>query len=140
MDKLATSGASSMELTFTAPNRPLSINESNRMHWAARKRRLDGWKILTLAAYREASPKDRDAVEGKPCTIQVHLPFERAGRRDAHNYTGTVVKAIIDSLVSAGMVPDDTPEWVTVQDPNLVVDKTGEVRIVVKTNDNRRTS
>jgi hypothetical protein len=127
-----------MELTFTAPTRPLSINESNRMHWAARKRRLEGWKLLTIAAYRDAEKKEKASVEGKPCTIEVHLPFERAGRRDAHNYTGTVVKTIVDALVTAGLVPDDTPEWVTVKDPQLVVDKTSRVRIIVTTNNPRR--
>lgn len=51
------------------------------------------------------------------------LPFRTAGRRDAHNYTGTVVKAVVDGLVRAGIVPDDTPEWVTVLDSEFSIQR-----------------
>jgi hypothetical protein len=51
------------------------------------------------------------------------LPFRGNCRRDAHNYTGTNVKAIVDGLVRAGIVPDDNPDWVTVLDPEFRVVK-----------------
>lgn len=115
-------------LIFQAPNRPLSINESNRLHWAERQRRLAPWKTLTHAHYRQTYVRNVDDLPS-PVRISVTLPFARAGRRDAHNYTSTVVKAVIDSLVSAGLVPDDTPEWVTVSDPILTIDP--ELRVIV---------
>jgi len=123
-----------MQLSFIAPTRPLSINESNRMHWASRKRRLDPWRICVRAAYNSAKPSELVAVKNKPVTIEVSLSFPRAGRRDAHNYTGTVVKTIVDELVRCGLVPDDTPEWVTVKDSRILIDKLEEVRIVVTLN------
>jgi len=123
-----------MELSFIAPTRPLSINESNRMHWASRKRRLDPWRLCVRAAYNLAKPSEVSAVKNKPLTIEVTLSFPRAGRRDAHNYTGTVVKTIVDELVRCGLVPDDTPDWVTVKDSRILIDKSEEVRIMVSLN------
>jgi hypothetical protein len=104
------------------------------MHWASRKRRLDPWRLCVRAAYNSAKPSELLKVKDRPISIEVTLCFPRAGRRDAHNYTGTVVKTIVDELVRCGLVPDDTPEWVTVKDPRILVDKSEEVRIVVSTN------
>lgn len=120
-----------MRLTFTAPTRPLSINEANRMHWAARRRRLQPWALATEAAYKTATKKERAAVEGKRVKVSVTLSFPRAGRRDPHNYTSTVVKTIVDALVRAGLVPDDTPEWLETEEPLILLDKSEQVEIVV---------
>jgi hypothetical protein len=114
-------------LTFTAPNRPMSVNEANKLHWAPRRLRLHPWKELTRAAYRDAEPTGT----GVPVRILVWLPFARKARRDPHNYTSTMVKAIIDVLVAEGLVPDDTAEWIEVLDPQLVIDSELRVRIEV---------
>jgi hypothetical protein len=114
-------------LHFTAPNRPMSINEANKMHWAPRRLRLHPWKECTRAAYRSADK----AETGVPVRILVWLPFERKARRDPHNYTSTMVKAIVDVLVAEGLVPDDTAEWVEVLDPQLVIDPELRVHIEV---------
>lgn len=107
-----------MELTFKAPNNPLSINEANRMHWAAKKRRLDPWAQCVEDAWSEQGDS---SVIGVPCTVTIHLPFRTRQRKDPHNYTGTMVKRIIDTLVRCGVWPDDTPEWVAVVDPVISV-------------------
>lgn len=114
-----------MQLTFTAPNRPLSINEANSMHWAARRRRLEPWRKEVWLRWLALPDADKKAFTDAPGVIlvEVTLPFARAGRRDPHNYTSTVVKALIDELVQAGMAPDDTPEFVTVAEPKLLVKK-----------------
>ena len=108
-------------LTFQAPTRPLSINESNGMHWAARTRRLKPWRTLTHYAYKHTDMEDREDVQGKPVRIEIIIPFPKKARRDPHNYTGTIVKAIIDELVICGLVPDDNADWLTVGEPKLVV-------------------
>lgn len=110
-------------LTFGVPSVPLSANEATGMHWAAKARRLTPWRE---AAFRAAN---REGVSGLPSSfVRVTIPFHVKRRRDPHNYTGTVVKAIVDGLVSACVWPDDTPEWVTVVDPILsVVDKTDKL-------------
>lgn len=123
-----------LALTFRAPTAPLSTNRANTLHWAKRRAALDPWKELAWASarnvrIRQAWPPNValgvHPISGLcgpvPITVQVDLPFRDNRRRDAHNYTGTVVKAIVDGLVKAGIVPDDTPDWVTVLDSTLTV-------------------
>ena len=107
-----------VDLTFTAPTRPLSVNEGG--HWASKRRRLEPWKDAAWVSARNAIVT-RALGPTKPITVQVVLPFRGRARRDAHNYTGTVVKAVVDGLVRARLVPDDTPEWVTVLDPEFSI-------------------
>ena len=118
-----------VELRFPAPNRPLSQNEANRLHWAARRGRLMPWREEVTYAWLGAR-NQWEIVKGKPCTIEVLLPFPDRRRRDGHNYTSTVVKAMIDALVMAGLCPDDTAEWIEVRDPILVVGKECVVRLI----------
>lgn len=118
-------------LRFPKPNNPLSINKANRMHWAAKKRELDPWRELAGYTWLGLKARERQAVQNKPCTVQVILPFRTAQRRDPHNYVGTVVKAVVDALVKAGAWPDDTPEWVTVLDPVCKIG--GDVLVVLET-------
>lgn len=113
-------------LRFPAPNTPLSINKANRMHWAAKKRELDPWREEVAAAWLQAR-RDWNLVKDIPCHVEVHLPFRTRQRRDPHNYTGTVVKAIVDVLVRQGAWPDDTPEWITVRDPVCEIGDTVEI-------------
>lgn len=114
-------------LHFPVPAHPLSINESNRLHWAQRRKRLHPWRQAALLAWR--TQVDDWALS--PVSISVTIPFDRGARRDAHNYTSTVVKSIVDGLIEAGLCPDDTPEWVQVNDPTLVVDPNAEVLITI---------
>lgn len=120
-----------LQLTFQVPTHPLSENESRRLHWAARSRRLKPWGICTAAAYRVSDKKDQDTLQGQRIRIEVSIPFLRAGRRDSHNYVSTVVKTIVDALITEGMAPDDTPEYVQVIEPHLVVSKTLDVVVLL---------
>lgn len=126
----------SLTLTFAAPYRPLSINDYTRMHWAPRRRILDAYRDAAETHARIA--KRRGYYAPDPAYVLVTLPFARAGRRDPHNYTSTVVKAIVDGLVRAGLWDDDTPEHVRVADPRLAVgisgrDPYGLVRVTLDT-------
>lgn len=115
-----------VDLRFTAPTVPLSINQSNSTHWRARRKRLEPWKDVAWALahnYRRQAARSPLGRLTGPITVQVVLPFRTAHRRDAHNYTGTVVKAVVDGIVQAGIVPDDTPEWVTVLDPAFSIQR-----------------
>jgi crossover junction endodeoxyribonuclease RusA len=114
-----------LALTYRAPTIPLSENEARGQHWAKVAERLDPWKTATWVTTRNAITQNAVPWEGsrphQAITVQVSIPFRTNRRRDAHNYTGTIVKAVVDGLVKAGLVPDDTPEWVTVLDPVLTV-------------------
>ncbi len=118
----------SLTLTFPPPNTPLSINKANKMHWAAKKRQVDPWREAIGWAWLQER-NNWDLVKGKPCSVQVVLPFRTKQRRDPHNYTGTVVKALIDTLVREGVWEDDTPEWVTVLDP--VIQIGGDAKVIL---------
>jgi len=96
------------------------------MHWAARRNRLKPWRQLT-ELYASVAVNPTPA----PIVVRVTLTFARNGRRDPHNYSSTVVKTIIDALVAAGVVPDDTAEWVTVMDPVLAVAKDNRCRVEI---------
>jgi hypothetical protein len=104
-------------LTFHAPTVPLSINRAHQLHWAARRRLTDPWRDMATVLMRQVI-RGR-WVNVRPVTIQVDLPFRTRGRRDPHNYVGTVVKAVVDGLVTGGLIPDDTPEWATILEPTI---------------------
>lgn len=122
-----------LELTFIAPNRPLSENESRSMHWAKRYRRLGPWGTLTILAVKEIDKETLKKYVNKRLEVEVTLPFTRNARRDPHNYVGTNVKTIVDALVYGELVPDDVTEYIKVLEPKLVVDKNETVIIKIKT-------
>jgi len=113
----------SIEFTFTAPNRAISTNESNRLHWAQRKRELDPWKDLSWYVFKKATKEQKEFFTGEKFKCQITIPFNRNARRDPHNYVGTICKGIVDSLTEANLIPDDTTEFVEVLEPILTVDK-----------------
>lgn len=119
LDSSSTSGKI-LTLEFPAPARVWSINQSNGAHWSKYHNDKKEWQ---RAARYAALPKVWALGTFPPSTVTVTLPFARhSAKRDPHNYTSTVVKAIIDGIVYSGAWPDDGPEWVTVNDPILVKD------------------
>lgn len=111
------------------PAEPLSTNEANRLHHMARSRRLKPWRDLAWAT--ATSAKLAQLLKGEPCTVLVIIPFPVARDRDPANYVGTVVKAIVDGLVKAKVWPKDTPAYVTVLEPRLIVDPSGRTSATV---------
>jgi hypothetical protein len=106
------------ELTFSfeQPNVALSLNKSNSMHWATRRRHLEPWRTMLRMAYNKATLHQEMSIG--PVDIAFTFTFARNGRRDPHNYIATV-KPLIDELVDLALVPDDTAEWVSVAEPKL---------------------
>lgn len=115
------------------PAEPLSTNEERRMGgrggWARSRARLAPWRQLATIVATDA--RLAAAVDGTPCCVTVRIPFRDNRRRDPSNYTATVVKAVVDGLVAAKVWPDDNPRWVTVMEPQLVVDPTGRTPAAV---------
>lgn len=114
-------GEGGLILAFPAPTHPVSINKANTLHWAARARLLDPWQSIATVVTRQAL--GANFWPPVAVTIQAELPFRGNQKRDPHNYTGTVVKAIVDGIKKAGLIPDDTPEWATVLDSTLSIQK-----------------
>lgn len=112
-------GADEWLLSFGAPADVWSINQ--RMHWSTRARLVEQWRKGTTRAARGLSPKP-----GRWYVV-VSLPFRRnSEKRDPHNFTGTVVKSVIDGLTDAGLWPDDIPRYVAVGDPIVRICPKGE--------------
>lgn len=119
---------------------PWSVNQ--KLHWAQRAEKVRAWRAASCAAAQK-----QVGQELPPCLVQVELPFERAARRDAHNYSSTVVKAVVDGLCQpftrtsrkgelvyspgAGLFQDDTPEFVRCLDPLLTVRDDGLVVVTL---------
>lgn len=117
-------------ITFPKPEEAWSINQDRKIHWSARSRLKKAWKHTAWGyAIQAKGTAHPGFTHLDPSLIRVLIPFSKAGRRDPHNYTGTVVKAIIDGLVLAGFWPDDTAEWVEVADPVLIIDSDALVQI-----------
>lgn len=96
---------------------PWSTNKT--LHWSKRSRYVRAWRQAALDVARERAPRSRSALG--PAIIQVTIPFKVGRDRDPMNYVGTCVKAIVDGLVDGGMWPKDTAEYVTIEEPELVL-------------------
>lgn len=95
-------------LDFTE-SRPLSMNA--RQHWSTHARHIRHWrgetKLLALAARIPPQPA---------IWIELHYAPRDARRRDTDNLMASL-KPIKDGLVDAGIVPDDTRDYVRWVEP-----------------------
>lgn len=76
------------------------VNSNHRLHWAVRAKRTKAWRTAARYAAHGLARHERVHV-----TVYVHKKTRRA--YDAHNLVPTV-KACIDGIVDAGLIPDDT--------------------------------
>lgn len=112
-----------IRLPYARP--PLSLND--RMHWAAKSRLTREVRALTALRARQAGIPALEAVR-----IVLHWVPRDGRRRDTDNPFPTL-KAAIDGVRDAGVVPDDSSEFVTSRvvidppdpkDPHLFIDIT----------------
>lgn len=92
-------------LDFARPDRWLNAND--RIHYTTRAARTKTWREATEAHARAA---------GIPLLQLVHFTVEPCWidkrRHDALNISPTI-KAAIDGIVDAGVIPDDADRYVT---------------------------
>lgn len=105
--------------TVPLPYKRPPLNANQRLHWAARAR--------TVKEIRQAAALALKAAGVPPCArVKVRLVWAVSDpnrRRDPSNVMPTQ-KAVVDGMVDAGVVPDDTPEFVVEEMPSLAtVDK-----------------
>jgi hypothetical protein len=105
-----------LSFSFEQPNVALSLNKSNSMHWASRRRHIEPWRLMLRMAYNKATLHQEMGIG--PVEIGFTFTFAKNGRRDPANYHATA-KPLVDELVVLGLVPDDTAEWVSVAEPKL---------------------
>lgn len=101
-------------LTLTIPAPCDWINANQRLHWAEKARRTKAWRAA--AYYAAAQIPRRERTFAGPVHIVCTVHKTKGGRFDAGNLSDTF-KACVDGLVDAGVVPDDSNEYVTGPDP-----------------------
>lgn len=95
-------------LTLTIPAPCDWLNSNQRLHRMVAARRVASWRSSAF----DAAMKRTDRAFEAPVHIVCTVHKTRAGRWDAGNLYPTA-KAIVDGLVDAGVIPDDSNEWVT---------------------------
>lgn len=90
-----------IELPIT---RPLSLN--GREHWRVKAKRVKEIRDATCVLAKAAGIPRLSRI-----IVELHYAPRDQRRRDPLNLVATL-KPIEDGIVDAGIVPDDTPEWV----------------------------
>lgn len=108
-------------LVFEWPRPPLNANQ--RLHWAAKSK-------LTRDVRDTAAFKAKSAGVPEVDHVSVRLVWVVTDkrRRDTDN-TYPTFKAMCDGLVDAGIVPDDTPQFMTKLAPQIRYEPGGTARI-----------
>lgn len=96
------------ELIVLPWTKPL-LNLNSRQHWSARARDTEAVRSVTAMLCRDVEPALKVRV------VLSYTPRDRR-RRDADNLVG-MLKPICDGIVDAGVVPDDTPEFMVKEMP-----------------------
>lgn len=112
-------------IEFSPPAEPWSTNQERTMHWTRRHELSKLWKEAAFWHAKKAQWRNIG-----PSIVTATIPFDVARRRDPHNYSGTVLKSIVDGLVLAGCWPDDTPEFVRTLEPLLTVGRLVVVEVM----------
>lgn len=94
-------------VTITVPGDPAAALSPNlRLHWRERARRVEQWRGRARLAWLAAgSPVFRQPICIAVCVV-------RARVMDQDNVLASM-KALQDSFVTCGLVPDDSAKWVT---------------------------
>ena len=108
-----------LDLPYERP--PLTANQ--RMHWAKKARIVS--EVRRTAAWLARSQHLPRGVEHALISL-VWVPSTQR-RRDPSNLMPTQ-KAIVDGLVDYGLVPDDTPDYVTEVMPRIAAVQRGKRR------------
>ena len=108
-----------IKIDFPPPVKPWSTNQDRNLHHMERAERVRLWKNTTRLLFRSQVAIEGITLPLPAGIVHVSIPFSDKRKRDPHNYCGTIVKAVIDGLVQGGAWPDDTPEFVTHQEPLL---------------------
>jgi hypothetical protein len=102
--------------SFTLPAHvPISTNQLERLHWAAKKKMRSqlAWKIrFALLALGYAVPREPSEVE--PSKVLVKIRSYRQRRLDPDNVYGGI-KIILDAMRDVGLLHNDSPKWIALE-------------------------
>ena len=90
-------------------SRPDLLNANQRLHWAVKNGRTSALRWQGKAAARFGLLANSGPFAGRVrCMVDVSYPTRH--RHDVHNLMPTV-KPIIDGFVDAGLLVDDSDDW-----------------------------
>lgn len=120
-----TTAPATIVLPWTTP--PLSLNDRysrfDHARITAEVRRDTGWIV-----------KARKVGQHEHVTVELRYQPKRRGRLDADNLVATL-KPICDGIVDAGVVDDDTPQYMTKLMPTIVAatktQRTGRLWLII---------
>lgn len=95
------------EWTLTVPPIPL-LSSNDRLHWAVKMRRV---KDLRLAGFALARRRGVPPLRKAEIEVIVH-PGYRTRKLDPPNWSDTS-KPLIDGIIDAGVLPDDSAQYLT---------------------------
>jgi crossover junction endodeoxyribonuclease RusA len=98
------SAGGTVTIAFPQPAERLSMND--RRHWRAAVSIKSAWRMAAYAAATNAN-----LGQLPPSYMRVTFPVKDNRRRDSDNPAPTC-KILADAFVTAGLWPDDTPQWV----------------------------
>ncbi len=90
---------------------PISLNQQERMHWTKWKAVKDQWKYDIFYLVKESGntvPQNLPHI-----WIEIKIYFGKIRTRDESNYEPMIIKPLLDALVSAKIIKDDTAQYVT---------------------------
>lgn len=94
-----------MQVRFTVPFTPTSLNKLFSMHWSARRSLQDCWNAVIYEAWCE----HRKMVFPKPVKLTFSIFFKSKRNRDYDNYYGGT-KFVTDALKRTFLLRDDS-DW-----------------------------
>ena len=95
------------DLVFRIPNNQW-LSSNQRHHWAAKAKRTAWLRRLAFVKGKLDAP----SAHTRPVHITAHIGYSTRGKADPANAHPTV-KALVDGLVQAGVLVEDSHEWVT---------------------------
>ena len=104
-------------MKITIPSTPPSINTYMHKHWKVKDNIKQEWvKDIFYQLKQTGHLKNCRHVH-----VSAVITFKDNRIRDASNYASTLHKFLDDALVTAGMIPDDTAQYISHDEPVLRV-------------------
>lgn len=114
---------------FTVPAVPPSLNGWIRTSIYSQAEVKANWEYMVWGLVNEKGNRcPRPLAHAE---ISARITFATKRKRDADNFGACLWKFTLDGLVKAGVIPDDTPEYVTTHAPEMAVGKREETEITI---------
>lgn len=116
--------AGAVVITLPRPPTPLlTMNRAIGMHWRVYEDRMGPWR--DEVAWVAKAHRDAIRAMALPVTIGTTLRVAVMRRADPSNFS-LHTKSMVDGLVHAGCLDDDSPAYVRTLEPVLLVDRTSQ--------------